>query len=302
MTAHAFADRRPRPACPFMPVFGPPQVMFVRGQRHRAVGQRRQALPRLPRRPRRDRRSATPTRSSPRRSPTRPASCCTSATCSPTRSPRRRRSRSTACSPRPPASDGQVFFTNSGRRGQRVRDQAGPQARRPRPPRRRQRPRQLPRAHAGRARGDRPADQARAVPADARGLPPRRVGRPRRRSPRPSTPSVAAVLIEPVQGEGGVNAAPPTATSAAIRELCDETRRADDGRRDPDRLRPHRARGSASSTTASCPTSSRWPRRWATACRSARAGPAATSPRCSSPATTAARTAARRSPPPRSAR
>ena len=42
---------------------------------------------------------------------------------------------------------------------------------------------------------------------------------------------------------------------AAIRELCDETRRADDGRRDPDRHGPHRVAGSGSSTTTSSPTS-----------------------------------------------
>ena len=50
-----------------------------------------------------------------------------------------------------------------------------------------QRARQLPRPHAGDARRHRPAGQARAVPADARGLPPRRVGRPRRAARPPST-------------------------------------------------------------------------------------------------------------------
>ena len=33
MTAtHAFPTEQTGPSCPFMPVFGPPQVMFVRGQ------------------------------------------------------------------------------------------------------------------------------------------------------------------------------------------------------------------------------------------------------------------------------
>ncbi len=44
------------------------------------------------------------------------------------------------------------------RRGDRVRDQARPQARRPRPPHRRQRLRQLPRPHARRPGGDRAAE------------------------------------------------------------------------------------------------------------------------------------------------
>ena len=41
------------PTCPFMPVFGAPAIMFERGAGHRAVGHRREALPRLPRRDRR---------------------------------------------------------------------------------------------------------------------------------------------------------------------------------------------------------------------------------------------------------
>ena len=53
-------------------------VDHVRARRgHRTVGHRRQALPRLPRRDRGGRRSAMPTRSSPRRSPSRPIDCCT---------------------------------------------------------------------------------------------------------------------------------------------------------------------------------------------------------------------------------
>ena len=55
--------------------------------------------------------------------------------------------------------------------------------------------------------------------------------------------------------------------------------------------------GSASSTSACGPTSSRWPRRSATACRSARAGPAPRWPPPSSPATTPRPSAASRSRP-----
>ena len=141
---------------------------------------------------RRHRRSATPTRWSPRRSPPRPTSCCTSATSSPTPSATRGGDGDRpAAAARSPASSARSFFTNSGAEAIECALKLGPQARRPRPPRRRQRPRQLPRPHARRARRHRPADQARAVPADARGLPPRRVGRRRRDRARPSTRSVA---------------------------------------------------------------------------------------------------------------
>ncbi len=63
-----------------------------------------------------------------------------------------------------------------GRRVERVRHQAGPQARRSRSPHGRQCARQLPRSHARHARRDRAAGQARAVRADARRLPSRCVG------------------------------------------------------------------------------------------------------------------------------
>jgi acetylglutamate kinase len=63
------------------------------------------------------------------------------------------------------------------------------------------------RPHTRHAPRDGPAGQARGLPAPARGLPARRVERPRcaRGAPRPA---VAAVLLEPVQGEGGVNPRP----------------------------------------------------------------------------------------------
>ena len=67
------------------------------------------------------------------------------------------------------------------------RHQAGPQVGRPRPLRRRERLRLLPRADARHAPRHRPADQARGVPTAARGLPPRGVERPRRARRAPST-------------------------------------------------------------------------------------------------------------------
>ena len=136
-------------------------------QRHRAVGQRRQALPRLPVGHRRRRRSGTPTRRSPRRSPPGAHAAARQQLLRQPARRRRRRSRSTSCCSRPPATLGQVFFTNSGAEANECALEAGPQVRRARPPRRRQRVRQLPRPHAGGAGRHRPADQARAVLADA---------------------------------------------------------------------------------------------------------------------------------------
>ena len=93
-------------------------------------------------------------------------------------------------------------------RGQRVRHQAGAPRRRPGQARGHQRVRLVPRPHAGDAARHRAAGQAREVPAAARRL---------RTTPPPSTSttssacidaSTAAVLIEVVQGEGGVHPAP----------------------------------------------------------------------------------------------
>ena len=129
--------------------------------------------------------------------------CCTSATSSPTRRRRRGGDRDQrAAAPRPPGTTGRSSSCNSGAEANECAHQAGPQVRRPRPPRGRQRARQLPRAHARRAGRHRPAGQARAVPADARGLPPRRLRRPRRARARRSTRSVAAVLHRAGAGRG----------------------------------------------------------------------------------------------------
>ena len=72
-----------------------------------------------------------------------------------------------------------------------------------------ERVRQLPRPDAGRAGRHRPADQARAVPADARGLPPRALRRPRRAGRRRRPAAWQPCSSSRVQGEGGVVPAPP---------------------------------------------------------------------------------------------
>ena len=85
-------------------------------------------------------------------------------------------------------------------------------------------------------------------------------------------PTVAAVMLEPVQGEGGVN----PATADVLRGRAAAVRRAGPavhGRRGPDRASAGPASGSASSTSAWSPTWSPWPRRSATASRSGPAGP-----------------------------
>ena len=52
-------------------------------------------------------------------------------------------------------------------------------------------------------------------------------------------PETAAILIEPVMGEGGVRVVPHTFLRA-LRKLCDDHGLLADVRRNPDRHRPHR--------------------------------------------------------------
>ena len=91
------------------------------------------------------------------------------------------------------------------------------------------------------------------------------------------TEKTAAVMLEPVQGEGGVRPAPP-AFLQGLRKLTAGAGRAARPRRGA--VRPRAAPGSCSpsSTRASPPTSSPWPSRWAAACPWARSSCARTWP------------------------
>ncbi len=121
----------------------------------------------------------------------------------------------------------------------RMRHQVGPQARRTGPPHGGERARELPRAHAGRARRHRSADEARTVPADARGIPARRMGRPRRHARRGRRIGRSGVD----RADAGRRRRPPGEHRVPPRHPRDlrRGRGADDDRRDPDRVRAHRA-------------------------------------------------------------
>ena len=152
-----------------------------------------------------------------RRSPSRPARCCTCPTSS-----------APSSGPRWPATldrllggGGQVFFCNSGAEANECAIKLARKFGRPGPPRRGQRLRLVPRPHARHAPRHRPAGQARAVPAAARGLPPRRLGRPRRaraaRSTRRSPPCCSSRCRA-----RAASTRPPPSTSQGVRRLCDE--------------------------------------------------------------------------------
>ena len=65
---------------------------------------------------------------------------------------------------------------------------------------------------------------------------------------------ICAVILEPMQGEGGMTPGTPEFLQAA-RRLCTATRRAADPGRDPERHGPHRHAVLATCRRASCPTS-----------------------------------------------
>ncbi len=205
------------------------------GPGHRAVGRRRQALPRLPSRPGRHEPRVTPTRRWPRRSPSRPPRCCTSPTSSAPSPP-----------PRWPSTldrllggGGQVFFCNSGAEANEAA------------------------IKLARRWGGRGTFGIVSAPSAASTAAPwprwHATGQPEKHEafqPLPEgfrhvawndldalanaiDPSVAAVLLEPVQGEGGVN----PATSEYFDRRPRAVRRAGPaahGRRGADRAGSHR--------------------------------------------------------------
>ena len=98
----------------------------------------------------------------------------------------------------------------------------------------------LPRPHVRRAVGHGPARQAGAVRA-ARRPASRFVDARRHRSLTAAVGAdTALILVEPIQGEGGVHPRRRRSSSRAARELADDARRPADLRRGADRRRPHR--------------------------------------------------------------
>ena len=83
------------------------------------------------------------------------------------------------------------------------------------------------------------AEVSRRLRPEGRGLRPGAVRRPRGGASRRSTPETAAILIEPIQGEGGMRVA-PTAVPAGPARALRRARPAADLRRGADRHRPHR--------------------------------------------------------------
>ena len=200
-----------------MNTYPPQPVTFVRGAGHRAVGRRGQALPRLPR-------AASP---SPSLGHAHPAVADALA----------EQARTllhvsnlfgTTVGPEVAATldrllggGGQVFFANSGAEANECAIKLARKWGGRGPPRGRQRLRLVPRPHARHAPRHRPAGRSTRRSSRC----PRASGTWRGTTSttleRAIDPSVAAVLLEPVQGEGGVQ--PATAEYfQGVRALCDE--------------------------------------------------------------------------------
>ena len=287
------AARRSTPST-CMQTYGRLPVAFVRGEGTRAVGQRGQASTSTSSAASRSRRSATRTPRSPTRSPTRRARCCTCRTSTATSVQPQvaARARRAARRRRP------GVLRQLRRRGQRVRDQAGPPVRpgatAARAVPRGQRVRLVPRPHPRHARTPPASRRSRRRSSRC----PRASARSRSttstRSRRRSTTAVARGAARAGAGRGRREPGDARVPRTACAGCATSARRCSSSTRcRPASAAP--AAGSGSSTPASGPTSSPWPRRSATACRSARAGPGPRWPRRSSPATTPRPSAASRS-------
>ena len=138
---------------------------------------------------------------------------------------------------------GRVFFANSGAEANecaiKLARRYGQRNGGPRALPRDLRVRLVPRPHAHDARGDRPAAEAGDVPAAARRASGRSRSTTSTRSPPRSTIASRPCMLEPVQGEGGVNPAPPEYLQA-VRAAVRRARGAADRRRGADRARAHR--------------------------------------------------------------
>ena len=222
-----------------MRTYAEPPLTFVRGEGTVRLRRRRQGLSRLHYRPGRGVARTCPSGGGRRRGRAGPHA-------EPRVQPLRQRSGSRGGTHhRPPgqrrhgAGRRAGLLRQLGGRGQRVRAQAGPALGRRRPPRRDQRRQLVPRAHPGHADRDRASPRSR---------------RPSCRCPRASShvpyddvaaldealdpDTVAAVLLEPLQGEGGVMV-PSSDYLGAVRDLCSERNASAHARRGADRAGPH---------------------------------------------------------------
>ena len=175
------------------------------------------------------------------------------------------------------------------RRGQRGRVQDGPPHR---PSEDHRGGGGVPRPHDGRARAHRPAEQEDTVrAAHARRV--ARALRRRRRAGRRRRLRHGRGLPRADHGRGG-GRHPAGGLPRGGQGDHRGARRAARARRGADRHRAHRRLVRPPDASASCPTSSRWPRASAAACPSGRASAWARRASCWSPATTAPRSAATR--------